>query len=54
MVDLARDGSAPSGPATDPGTDQPVESSPASGAGEAIRLIAAIGSPIAIATGLLF
>jgi hypothetical protein len=54
MVDLARDGSAPSGPATDPGTDQPVESSPASGAGKAMRLIAAIGSPIAIATGLLF
>jgi hypothetical protein len=54
MVDLARDGSAPSGPATGPGTDQPVESSPASGAGKAMRLIATIGSPIAIATGLLF
>jgi len=54
MVDLARDGSAPSGPATDPGTDQPVESSPVSGAGKTMRLIATIGSPIAIATGLLF
>jgi hypothetical protein len=54
MVDVARDGSAPSGPATDPGTVQPAESSPVSGAGNALRLIAAIGSPIAIATGLLF
>jgi hypothetical protein len=54
MVDVARHDSAPSGPATGPGPDQPAESSPASGAGNAVRLIATIGSPIAIATGLLF
>ena len=53
MVDVARDGSASSGPATDPGPDRPAEAS-VSGARNALRLIATIGSPIAIATGLLF
>jgi len=54
MVDVARDGSAPSGPTTGPGTEQPAESSPGDGPSNALRLIATIGSPIAIATGLLF
>jgi hypothetical protein len=54
MVEVARDGSGPSGPATGPGPGQPAGSPPASGPGGAVRLIAAIGSPIAIATGLLF
>jgi hypothetical protein len=53
MVDVARDSSASSGPATDPDPNRPAESS-VSGAGNALRLIATIGSPIAIATGLLF
>jgi hypothetical protein len=54
MVDVARDSSAPSSPATGPGPGQPAGSSSVSGAGNVMRLIAAIGSPIAIATGLLF
>ena len=54
MVDVARDGLAPSGPSTHPDTDRPAESPPASSVGNALRLVATIGSPIAIVTALLF
>lgn len=54
MVDVARDGLAPSGASTPPDPDHPAESSPASGAGNALRLVATVGSPIAIVTALLF
>ena len=54
MVDVARDGSASSSPSADPGADRPAGSSSGSGVGNALRLVATIGSPIAIATGLLF
>jgi hypothetical protein len=53
MVDVARDGSAPSGAPPGPGSVRPGASS-AGTAGNALRLVATVGSPIAIATGLLF
>jgi fumarate reductase subunit D len=53
MVDVARHGSAPSGASAEPGSDGPAAPS-ASAAGNALRLLATVGSPIAIATGLLF
>jgi hypothetical protein len=54
MVDLARDGSASAGPPTEPRADRPAASPPVRGVGDALRLVATVGSPIAIATGLLF
>jgi len=53
MVDVARDHSVPSADPADSGASSPVDAS-MSGAGSALRLVAAIGSPIAVATGLLF
>lgn len=53
MVDLARDDAASSGSTAR--TDGPAAGPPtAGGAGATLRLIATVGSPIAIATGLLF
>jgi len=57
MVELARDGPVPSGPgpapAAGPGGQEPAGSS-AGGLGNALRLVATVGSPIAITIGLLF
>jgi hypothetical protein len=53
VVDLARDDSAPTGSTAR--TGEPTGgSSTVGGAGTTLRLIATVGSPIAIATGLLF
>ena len=54
MVDVAQAGQGSSSSSTDPQTNGPAESPSMSGAGNAMRLVATIGSPIAIATGLLF
>jgi hypothetical protein len=54
MVDIARDKSASPAGSADSGAISPADSSSMSGAGSALRLVATIGSPIAIATGLLF
>jgi hypothetical protein len=54
MVDIARDKSASPADSADSGAISPADSSSMSGAGSALRLVATIGSPIAIATGLLF
>jgi hypothetical protein len=54
MVDIARDGAASSGPVIDPDADRPAGPSSEGGAGNALRLVAAIGSPIALVTSLLF
>jgi hypothetical protein len=54
MVDVARDNSTPSAHSADSGASSPLDSSSMSGPGSALRLVATIGSPIAIATGLLF
>jgi hypothetical protein len=53
MVEIARDQPASTEP-TAPARDDPPTASSAGGAGAALRLIATVGSPIAIATGLLF
>lgn len=53
MVDVARDGSEPSGLPADPAAGAPPEP-PSGGAAGVLRLVAAVGSPIAIGTGLLF
>jgi hypothetical protein len=53
MVEVAHDREAPTGPTAPPPDDPPAASS-AGSAGTALRLIATVGSPIAIATGLLF
>jgi hypothetical protein len=53
VVDLARDDAASTGSTA--GTDGQAAGSPAAGgAGVTLRLVATVGSPIAIATGLLF
>jgi hypothetical protein len=54
MVDVAQAGQGSSSSSTGPQTNGPAESPSMSGAGNAMRLVATIGSPIAIATGLLF
>jgi hypothetical protein len=56
MVELARDGAASPGPAPapEPGAEEATGSSSAGGLGNALRLVATVGSPIAITTGLLF
>jgi hypothetical protein len=56
MVELAPGGPVPSGPAPEPEprAEEPTGSSSAGGLGNALRLVATIGSPIAITTGLLF
>jgi hypothetical protein len=54
MVDVARDNAASSSATTDRAPGGSVDSSSVSRAGSALRLVASIGSPIAIATGLLF
>ena len=54
MVELARDGPVSPAPAPEPGGEEPAGSSSAGGLGNALRLVATVGSPIAITTGLLF
>jgi hypothetical protein len=54
MVDVTRDGSASSGPSTEADANGSADSSSLSSAGRILRLVATIGSPIAIATALLF
>ena len=53
MVEVADDHPASTEP-TAPARDDPPTASPVGGTGAALRLIATVGSPIAIATGLLF
>jgi hypothetical protein len=54
MVEVARDGAAATGSTAPPGDAPPPAASSGGGAGSALRLVATVGSPIAIATGLLF
>jgi hypothetical protein len=53
VVDLARDDPASTG-STTRADEPPAGSSTISGAASTLRLVATVGSPIAIATGLLF
>lgn len=54
MVELAGDGPVSPAPAPEPGGEEATGSSSAGGLGNALRLVATVGSPIAITTGLLF
>lgn len=54
MVDVARDKSASPADPADSEAISPADSSSMTGAGSALRLVATVGSPIAIVTGLLF
>jgi hypothetical protein len=54
VVDVTRDGSVSSRPTTNTDEDNSASSSSMGSVGNALRLVATIGSPIAIASGLLF
>jgi hypothetical protein len=54
MVEVARDGSASSQRSADADADRSPQAASLTGAGNALRLVATIGSPIAIVTALLF